>query len=58
MALAIRAGAPILAADTAMAHARALDGPPSHDEVRRSLDGVEPGDFAAGTPTDPPAPTS
>jgi bifunctional DNase/RNase len=57
MALAIRAGAPILAADTAMAHARALDGPPSHDEVRRWLDEVEPGDFAAGAPADPPAPT-
>ena len=49
--------APILAADTAMAHARALDGPPSHDEVRCWLDGVEPGDFAAGVPLDPPAPT-
>ena len=57
MALALRAGAPILAADTAMTHARALDGPPSHDEVRCWLDGVERGDFAAGVPLDPPAPT-
>ena len=49
MALALRAGAPILAADTALAHARALDGPPSHDEVRRWLDGIGPGDFTLET---------
>ena len=48
MALALRAGAPILAADTAMAHARALDGPPSPDEVRRWLDEVGPADFSGG----------
>lgn len=46
LALAVRARAPIVALDSALAHARSAGAPPSDRSVRSWLDSVRPEDFA------------
>ena len=48
MAMAVRMGAPILAADTALAHACPADPALRAETLRRWLDGLRPEDFAEG----------
>ncbi len=45
MALAVRAGKPILAHDSALAHTRAAGTPPPEEAMRTWLGQVRPGDF-------------
>ena len=46
LALAVRAHAPIVAEDSALAHARAAGASPTSDAMRDWLDRVRPADFA------------
>ena len=46
LALAVRARAPIVAGDSALAHARATGTPPPKNAMRDWLDRVRPADFA------------
>jgi hypothetical protein len=46
VALAVRAGKPIMAHDSALAHARSSGTPPPEDPARSWLDQVRPADFA------------
>ena len=45
MAIALKAGAPILAADTALAHACPADQTLRAERVQRWIDGLRPADF-------------
>src|SRR6267378_3993312 len=45
VALAVRAGKPIMAHDSALAHARSSGAPPPEDATRSWLDQVRPADF-------------
>jgi bifunctional DNase/RNase len=45
VALAVRAGKPIMAHDSALAHARSTGTPPPEDATRNWLDQVRPADF-------------
>ena len=51
LALAVRAGAPILAADSALVHARSSDSAAPDPTVRDWLDQVRPADFGGGEPS-------
>ncbi len=46
VALAVRASVPIVAEDSALAHARSTGTPPPEDPVRNRRDQVRPADFA------------
>jgi bifunctional DNase/RNase len=46
VALAVRARAPIVAEDSALAHARPTGTPPPEEAMRNWLDQVRPADFA------------
>jgi bifunctional DNase/RNase len=49
IALAVRASKPIVAHDSALAHARSASNPPDGAAVQDWLDQVSPGDFEEGS---------